>query len=90
MWPWDNGTLPWPLGFRMCLLNTLLLCSLVVIMLLSLFSAQGVLWQQKTRHDERKWSYHCIREEISLQAWSEEVVLSPVLERRCSSRHGER
>lgn len=35
-----------------------LLCSLVVIILLSLFSVQGVLWQQKTRRGERRWSYH--------------------------------
>lgn len=35
-----------------------LLCNLVAIILLSLSSAQGVLWQQKTRHGERRWSYH--------------------------------
>lgn len=33
------------------------LCSFVVIILLSLSSAQGVLWQQKTRCGEKRWSY---------------------------------
>ena len=50
--------LPLVFGIQDVHTKSSLLCSLVVIILLSLSSAQGVLWQEKSRHGERRWSYH--------------------------------